>query len=102
MLIQLRMHIATVAFVASATAAAAETATTVAPSGSAQSSQTAFWTTRKLHNFGVPAVPADYQGGRVVSCDELVGELRFYLLQLGASKRLAHRRGRLPERFDTY
>jgi hypothetical protein len=89
MRIQLRMLIAMITFIASATAAAADTATTVAPSGSAQSSRPAVWTTRKLHAFGVQDVgsslgPAGRYGGGSLSCDELEGELRFLLLRLGA------------------
>jgi hypothetical protein len=82
MRIQLRMLIATIAFLASATAAAADTAATAAPSGSAQSIRTAVWIPHKLHNFGVPDVPAEFSGH--VSCDDLVGELRSLLLRLGA------------------
>ena len=84
MRIQLRMLVATIAFIASATAAAADTPTTVAPSGSAQSSQTAVWRTRTLHKFGIPDVRSVEAPRQLPSCDELVEELKFLLLQLGA------------------
>jgi hypothetical protein len=80
MRIQLRMLIATIAVFLSAAAAAAETATAVAPVGPTQSSQTAVWVTRKLQNFGVPH--AGWPNG--ASCDDLAGELRSLLLQFGA------------------
>ena len=83
MRIQLRMLIATIAFIASATAAAADTATPVAPSGPGQSSQTTVWVRRTLHNFGLPNV-GSVQAHYRVSCDVLAGELRYLLLQLGA------------------
>jgi hypothetical protein len=77
MRIQLRMLIATIAFIASATGAAANTATTVAPIGSAQSSQTAVWIPQRLH-IVFPHPDAFY------SCDLFAEEIKLVLVQLGA------------------
>jgi hypothetical protein len=76
MRVPLLMFIATIGLIASATAATADTATTVGPSEAAESGQTATWTPRELLAMGIP-LPGH-------SCGDVKGELRFVLIQLGA------------------
>jgi hypothetical protein len=74
--------------VASCAEAATPAATPASLSEAAESGQSVTWTQRKLLNFAPPVGKSLADGP--LSCDGLVGELRFDLLQLGAGESDLH------------